>query len=119
VITDLAHLADTPPDVALRVDLADEGGTLHEAMRRLADDGELRRLLELKGHAHWAAHHTLEAMADDYRRVLALAVSRTAPQPDDLPGHFLTDYSEPARSILRRFQLAEDVVLPVDRRLTR
>jgi glycosyltransferase involved in cell wall biosynthesis len=119
VITDLAHLADTPPDVALRVDLADEAGTLQEAMRRLADDRKLRRQLELKGQAHWAAHHTLEAMAEDYRRVLTLAVSRAAPQPEDLPSHFLTDHSEPARSILRRFQLPEDVVQPAVRRLMR
>jgi glycosyltransferase involved in cell wall biosynthesis len=108
VITDLGHLADTPSDVAIRVDLVDEAATLLEAMRRLADDQELRRRLGRAGHAYWMAHHTLDAMADDYRRVLALAPSREAPEPDDLPSHFLADYSEPARSILGSFGLDLD-----------
>jgi len=110
VITDLAHLVDIPPTLALRVDLWDEESSLVAAMRRLASDAAFRSALARAGYDFWRANHTLEAMADDYRRVLTLASTRPAPNPKDLPEHFTTDYSERARAIVEHFDTSVDVL---------
>jgi glycosyltransferase involved in cell wall biosynthesis len=110
VITDLAHLADVPASVALRVDLLDENGSLAVAMRRLTDERPLREALGAAAHAYWSAHHTLDAMADDYRRVLGQAAARPSPIVNDLPPHFTEDYSETARRIVERFGVKHLVV---------
>jgi glycosyltransferase involved in cell wall biosynthesis len=110
LITDLAHLADVPESVALRVDLLDEEASLHRAMRRLAKDAGLREELSRGGRDHWAANHTVPLMAEDYRRVIANTLARTAPVPSDLPHHVTDDHTEPARAIARRFGITlEDV----------
>jgi glycosyltransferase involved in cell wall biosynthesis len=125
VVSDLANLVDVatidPRDgrtspagadaVAVRIDLMDEDASLRLAMRRLADDGELRDRLARAGHAYWAAHHTLDAMAADYQRVLALAAARPAPAPSDLPAHFTEDHSSTVRAIASRFGLSLDDIL--------
>jgi glycosyltransferase involved in cell wall biosynthesis len=110
VITDLAHLVDTPPDVAIRVDPMQETASLADAMRRLADDGSLRAELGRAGHAYWSLHHTLDAMTDDYRRLVALAASRPAPAPDSLPTHFVANYAEAARSTIDHFGLTVGIL---------
>jgi len=110
VITDLPHLVDIPSSVALRVDLLNEERDLTEAMRRLAIEPPQREALARAGHAYWRAHHTLEAMADDYLRLLPLAAARPAPAPTDLPPHFTEDYSELAREIARRFDVPLDIL---------
>ena len=125
VVSDLANLVDVPTidlrdrrtsppgadAVAVRIDLMDEDASLRLAMRRLADDGALRDRLAQAGHAYWAAHHTLDAMAADYQRVFALAASRPAPAPADLPKHFTEDHSSTARVIASRFGLSLEEVL--------
>jgi glycosyltransferase involved in cell wall biosynthesis len=125
VVSDLANLVDvptidlrdgrTPPAgtdaVAVRIDLMDEDASLQLAMRRLADDAALRDRLARAGHAYWAAHHTLDAMAADYERVLALAAARPAPAPTDLPAHFTDDHSSTVRTIASRFGLSLEDVL--------
>jgi glycosyltransferase involved in cell wall biosynthesis len=110
VVTDLPHLADIPSDVALRVDLLDEARTLEAAMRQLADDERARATLGQAGKRYWAAHHTIDAMAEDYRRILTAAAGRAAPAPDDLPAHFTDDYTGPARAIAGRFGLPLDIL---------
>ena len=110
VITDLAHLADIPA-IALRVDLMDEDASLLAAMRVLAADPRRRESLGYAGHAYWAAHHTLEVMADDYLRLIAAAVARLAPAVIDLPAHFTDDHSALARRIAERFGVSFDAVL--------
>jgi hypothetical protein len=110
VITDLAHLADTPPDVATRVDLIDEGPSLLSAMRRLAADEPWREELARAGHAYWTAHHTLDAMADDYRSLIARVVRRSPPKPVDLPEHFLADHSMSARRLAAEIGVAIDIL---------
>jgi glycosyltransferase involved in cell wall biosynthesis len=126
VISDLANMVDTPTvdprsrlaspagaaPVAVAIDLLDEEASLLHAMRWLADDGRAREAIARSGHAYWAAHHTMEAMAADYRRVIALAAARPAPAPSDLPAHFTEDYSSTARAIASRFGIALDEVLP-------
>lgn len=110
IVSDLAHLADVPAGAALRVDVLDETRTLVNAMRRLADDTRLRDEIAAEGLRYWAAHHTIEKMAADYRRVLAAAAARPAPAVADLPSHFTADYSDMARGIARQFDVAIDVL---------
>ncbi len=105
VISDLAHLVDVPAAVTVRVDLVDEDRALQAAMERLADDRELRDRTARAGHAYWSTHHTLDAMAEDYRRVLTLAAARPAPAATGLPPHFTADFTAPAREIAARFGL--------------
>ncbi len=111
VISDLAHLVYVPSSVALRVDLLDEDRSLADAMRALAADPRLRETLGRAGQAYWQAHHTLDRMADDYRRVIALAAAAAAPAADDLPAHFTEDYTGSAREIAARFGLSVDRIL--------
>ena len=123
VISDLAHLIDIPTidprgvraapadAVALSVDLLDEDASLLLAMRRLAADSQLRGALGRAGHAYWSANHTLDAMKDDYERLIADAASRPVPIVSDLPPHFTEDHSALARSITSPFGLALDEVL--------
>jgi glycosyltransferase involved in cell wall biosynthesis len=110
VISDLAHLVDVPAAVALRVDLVDEDRELLAAMQRLVDDPDERNRIARAGHAYWAAHHTVEAMASDYERVLNAAVARPAPRPTDLPAHFTDDYAALARGIAGRFGREVDIL---------
>jgi glycosyltransferase involved in cell wall biosynthesis len=109
VISDLAHLVDIPPTVALRVDMLDEDASLLRAMRQLATDTELRSTIGRAGHAYWAEHHTLDVMAADYRRIIAQAAARPMPAATDLPSHFLEDYSGLARGIMKQFEVKSDL----------
>jgi glycosyltransferase involved in cell wall biosynthesis len=111
VISDLAHLVDVPRAAALRVDLLDEDRSLLAAMRALASDSQLRETLGRDGLAYWQAHHTLDRMADDYRRLIPLAAASPAPLPVDLPAHFTDDHSGTARAIAARFGLSVDQIL--------
>lgn len=106
IITDLPHLVDIPDRVTLRVDLLDEERTLVEGMKRLCDDARLRADVGRAGYEYWAAEHSLDIMADDYRRLLAIALSSPTSAPDDLPPHFRRDYSDLARAVARQFGVA-------------
>lgn len=124
VITALAHLADIPtidagtwrpsqaarPPVAVAVDLLDEDRSLLAAMERLAGDAALRGELARQGLEYWQRHHTLDAMAADYRRVIQSAAARTAPAVEGLPQHLTEDYTGLARGIARRFGVEVDVL---------
>jgi hypothetical protein len=98
----------TVEPAAIAIDLLDEDAALVAAMRRLAADEMLRQTLGRAGHAYWSAHHTLDAMADDYRRVIALAAARPAPAVADLPAHFTDDYSGKARALAAQFGVTLD-----------
>jgi len=110
VLSDLPHLVDIPSQAALRIDLLNEERELLDAMRRLASDPQLRGDLGRGGHAYWAAGHTLQAMAEDYERLLTAAAAHSAPEPSDLPSHVADDHSEPAREIARRLGVDVDVL---------
>jgi glycosyltransferase involved in cell wall biosynthesis len=111
VLSDLAHLADIPDSVALRVDLLDEAATLAAAMRTLAADQTSRERLGRAGYEYWIGNHTIEAMAEDYRRLLPIAASAPLPTPSGLPAHFIDDHSDVATAILRRFEISADILL--------
>ena len=106
VISDLAHLVDIPPTVAVAIDLMDEDAALLAAMRALAADPSWREALGRAGYAYWSTHHTLDVMTADYQRLLGLAAARPAPVVGDLPAHFTDDYSDTARAIVERFGLS-------------
>jgi glycosyltransferase involved in cell wall biosynthesis len=110
VISDLAHLADVPADVTLRVDLLDEDDSLLTAMSRLATDSRLRSAIADAGHAYWSEHHALDRMADDYRALLRTAAGCATPSSGTLPRHFTEDYSEPTRRIAERFGVSIDLL---------
>jgi glycosyltransferase involved in cell wall biosynthesis len=110
VVTDLAHMVDVPADAVRRVDVWDEERSLVTAMRTLASDRTIRDRVARAGHAYWAAHHTLDAMAADYQRVLAAAASRRAPAPVDLPEHFTADYSDRAHAVARELGVTIDLL---------
>ena len=124
VVSDLAHLVDIPtlaprdqrpaPEqgepVAIRIDLLDEESSLALAMRRLAEDSDLRAGLARAGHAYWSANHTREAAASDYRRIIRDAATRPALAVTDLPSHFIEDHSRRARTIAEHCGVAPDVL---------
>ena len=121
VVTDLPHLGEIPALVTRRVwtpsrlaadsagepitvsiDLLDEVPSLAIAMRRLASDAGLRRRLGERARAWWRAHHRIDAMAEDYERVLALAAARPAPA---LPAALLPDGTARTRALLAPFDV--------------
>jgi len=113
IVSDLAHTVDVPESVALRIDLLDEDEALRTAMHRLATDARLRADLSRAGHAYWSANHTIDAMADDYRRIIHQAAALPIPMPPaDLPAHFTDDHSGVARAIVNRFGIGVDVLDP-------
>jgi glycosyltransferase involved in cell wall biosynthesis len=129
VITNLAHLADVPAmepraplsadqarqPVAMTIDLLDEDRSLLLAMRRLATDSVLRDRLARHGYDWWQRQHTIELMANDYRRVIHAAIDRPAPVPTSLPAHITHDYAETARRTADRFGVEIDVLRHIGR----
>jgi glycosyltransferase involved in cell wall biosynthesis len=124
IISDLAHLVDVPTfdartlrcshggevaPVALAVDLLDEDAALEAAMRRLSEDAGLRDRVGRAGREYWEANHTLDAMVDDYRRVIGVAAAMNAPHPDDLPSHFTDDHTATVRSIAGRLGVESEI----------
>jgi glycosyltransferase involved in cell wall biosynthesis len=120
VVTDLAHMADVPaldprtwmptsarPAVAVSIDILDEAHSLRLALRRLAADAALRRALGDAARQYWREEHTIGGMVDDYRRIMARAAARPAPETT-LPAHLRSDASETLDTILGAF----DVPLP-------
>jgi glycosyltransferase involved in cell wall biosynthesis len=110
IVSDLAHTVDVPAPVALRVDLLDEDASLASAMRALANDERLRTAMGEAGRAYWSASHTIDAMADDYRRVIQIAAAAPAPVVSDLPAHFTDDHSSHARKLARAVGVDIDIL---------
>jgi glycosyltransferase involved in cell wall biosynthesis len=124
VVSTLAHLADVPTlharswrssqqsrdPIAVSIDLLEENEGLVAAMSRLAADERLRNALGGAGHAYWSREHALELMAEDYRRVMAGAVARPAPQVEDLPSHFTEDHTSLVRELSEQMGVAFDLL---------
>ena len=90
--------------VAVAVDILDEDHSLRLAMRRLAVDAALRESLGAAGRRYWERDHGIDAMADDYERILARAAALADPQPP-LPAHLQADGSGRLRELLAPFDL--------------
>ena len=90
--------------VAIAIDILDEDHSLRLAMRRLAVDAALRESLGAAGRQYWQRDHGIDAMADDYERILARAAALTDPQPR-LPAHLQADGGGRLRELLVPFDL--------------
>ena len=122
VITDLAHLGDVPSldprtwtvrevggrgsgigkGICVAVDILDEDHSLRLAMRRLASDSALREQLGRAAREWWQREHSIEAMADDYERVMRQAAARPDPLVD-LPAHMRNRGDAKLRALLEPF----------------
>lgn len=115
VTVELAHLADVPsidprtwmptaagaPPCTVAIDIVDEEHSLRLAMRRLAADAALRAALGRGGREYWSANHSLDGMADDYRRLIARAAAAPAPAPVALPDHLLETGDGTLRAVMQ------------------
>jgi hypothetical protein len=90
--------------------LLEEDGELVAAMSRLAADERLRHDLGAAGHAYWSREHALELMAEDYRRVMADAVTLEAPHVEGLPSHFTEDHTSLVRELSEQMGVAFDLL---------
>jgi glycosyltransferase involved in cell wall biosynthesis len=137
VITDLAHMVGVPSldprswtlvsaredaaatmhpprvadAVAVGIDILDEDHSLGLAFQRLAVDATLRETLGRNGRAYWAANHTLAAMADDYRRVIAEACAMPVlPAPRAWPSHLRADGTGLLTSLTAEIGVSSDLI---------
>lgn len=98
----------TSQPIAISIDPRDEEHSLMLAMRRVAQDADLRtRLGDAAG--AWASEHaTVAAAAPVWEATLAEAMRIQPPARHDLPPHLLEDGTTAARSILREFEVNVD-----------
>jgi len=99
------HAGDTlaPPEpVRIAIDILDEAHSLRLAMRRLAGDSDLRARLGRHAFRYWQAHHSVEGLLGDYRRVIAQAIDTPTPAVS-LPPHLRADGTERLATLLRPF----------------
>jgi glycosyltransferase involved in cell wall biosynthesis len=119
VIVDLSHLVDVPSldprtwaatsasPCTVAIDLVDEDHSLRLAMRRLGTDPDLRSALGRAGRAYWTAQHSIERMADDYRRLFeqAASISIDATSRIPLPDHLLDGGRRTLERLMREVHL--------------
>jgi glycosyltransferase involved in cell wall biosynthesis len=97
--------------VAVSIEMADEAHMLRQAVRRLATDASLRARLGTNARLWWEAHHTLDRMQRDYRRVLHWAAALPDPPvPSQWPSHLLPDPAVFARSLIAPLGVDVDVL---------
>ncbi len=129
IITDLRHQPELPvldprswqplgrsgeAPIALAVPILDERHALLCAIDSLARSAERRARLGDAARHYWHAHHTLEAMAATYGKVIVRAASRTAPAVA-LPAHLAADVDAPVASLLAPFGLVAPAIVRGDR----
>jgi glycosyltransferase involved in cell wall biosynthesis len=130
IVTDLVHQTDVPSldlrsmeavssgpagaePVCAHIELIDEIHMLRLALRRLAEDGELRARLGRAARRYWAEHATLELMAADYESALARAAASPLPRkPAGWPTHLSADGSAAARSLVGGFGVPYPLEVP-------
>ena len=61
---------ETRHPVCVAIEILDEDHSLRLAMRRLATDADLRASLGRAGQPYWQREHSLDAMVEDYERVM-------------------------------------------------
>ena len=92
--------------ICVAIDILDEDHSLRLAMRRLAADAALREQLGAAAREWWAREHSLDAMVEDYERVMHDAAAR--PDPDvDLPAHMRNPGDRKIGALLQSFGLPD------------
>ena len=99
--------------IAVTVDICNEEQELPAAMLALARDEALRRRIGDAARAWWAAGNRMEHSAEDYERVMAAAVARTAARCA-IPPHLDHDGGRHARRLLAPFGLLPDILRRAD-----
>ena len=72
-------------------------------MRRLAQDAELRERLGRAGAAWWAREHSLDAMVEDYERVVLEVLVPKGVEVLDVPDHLRPDGDRKLNALLAPF----------------
>jgi glycosyltransferase involved in cell wall biosynthesis len=90
--------------VAVAVDILDEDHSLRLALRRLAQDADLRVQLGHEARRYWEREHTVERMVDDVDRAIGRAAGLSAPAAA-LPAHLRPEPAVFARSLVPWFDL--------------
>jgi glycosyltransferase involved in cell wall biosynthesis len=88
--------------VCVAIDILDEDHSLGLAMRRLASDAALREQLGRAARDWWRREHSVEAMIDDYERVMQEAAARPSPQVE-LPAHMRNPGDRRLRALMAPF----------------
>jgi glycosyltransferase involved in cell wall biosynthesis len=98
--------AEQPCTVA--IDIVDEDHSLRVAMRRLASDADLRERLGAAARQYWHRHHSIDAMIDDYRGLIARAAESPAPPAalESLPRHLRDTGAGTLRAVMDQFGVA-------------
>lgn len=118
VTTALTHTSDVPsldprswrpsipgtPPVTVAIDLLDEAHSLRLAIRRLAQDVQLRQSLAMAGYKYWETEHAIGAMVEDYERLLPAAAAAPAPRPE-LPPHLVQNGAGTLAAIAAKFNV--------------
>ena len=130
IITELSHQPELPvvdprnwqplgplgqAPVALAVSVLDERHALMCAIDSLARSPERRARIGAAARRYWEAHHTLDAMADAYAMILAVAAQRARPTVA-LPAHLVDEGDEKLASLLAPFGTGEPEAVRGDRR---
>jgi hypothetical protein len=92
--------------VCVAIDILDEDHSLRLAMRRLASDTALREQLGRAARAWWTREHSIDAMADDYERIMRDAASRPDPLVN-LPAHMRSPGDAKLRALLEPYGLRD------------
>lgn len=102
-------LDDADP-VCVSIDIVDEDHSLELALRRLAEDPELRQQLGRAARQLWAERFQMASMAAGYRAAIGRAVRTSLPDPAHrarLPRHLFEDGTELATQLTRTMGLDE------------
>ena len=131
IIIDLAHMADVPAldprtwtvaplgspsdalptPVTVAIDVLDEDHSLRLAMLRLANDPDLRDRLGVAAREYWRREHSSRNMLDDYRRVIARALTTRRerdPLRAKLPAHLTDTADRKLHTLLEPFGLSAE-----------
>jgi glycosyltransferase involved in cell wall biosynthesis len=99
------------PPICVAIDILDEDHSLRLAMRRLATDGALRADLGAAARDWWTREHSLDAMVEDYERVMRDAAARPEPGPlVDLPRHMRNTGDRKLRALLEPFGVTSPLI---------
>jgi glycosyltransferase involved in cell wall biosynthesis len=88
IVSDLAHQADLPEDVVVRVDVTDEEGGLAGAILGLAGDSQARARLGAAAAEHVRRAHAPSRVLEAWDTALEWARGLPAPRPGSWPAHW-------------------------------